>query len=229
MAGREVFAVKKFPGNISKLAADEASIATKVHHPNIVPMLGCVQVQEGTDGVLMELMSSSLLSYVQTRKKTRVWWFTITPFQPLVAVDMMLQIAEAMRYLHEKNIAHLDLKAQYILVNLISDSYLAQEGYVNLKLVDFGCSRINVNSSTTIYEPYLGTTLYRAPEIRTGKYTRCADIYGFALVSYQIMTGNEPFLKPESYREFNEKIRNGDRPKWRLIDPYISFFLENVD
>jgi hypothetical protein len=218
----EVFAMKKFPGNLSKLAADEASIATQVHHPNIVPMLGRVQVQKGTDGVLMELMSSSLLSYVQTRKQTRVWWFPITPFQPLVAVDMMLQIAEAMRYLHEKNIAHLDLKAENILVNLISDSYLAQEGYVNLKLVDFGCSRINVNSSTPLYESYVGTTLYRAPEIRTGKYTRCADIYGFALISYHIMTRNEPFPKPKSYGEFNEKIRNGDRPKWRLIDPYPS-------
>jgi hypothetical protein len=36
------------------------------------------------------------------------------------------------------------------------------------------------------------------------------------------MTGNEPFPIPESYREFNEKVRNGDRPKWRLIDPYPS-------
>jgi serine/threonine protein kinase len=216
----EVFAVKKFPGNLSELAAKEVSIATKVHHPNIVPMLGRLQVQEGTDGVLMELMSSSLLSYVQTRKKTWVSWFTITPFQPLVAIDMMLQIAEAMRYLHEKNIAHLDLKAQNILVNLIYDSYLAEEGYVNLKLGGFGCSRINVGSSTTLYESYVGTTLYRAPEIRTGKYTRSADIYGFALVSYQIMTGNEPYPKPGSFIEFNEKVRNGDMPKWRLIDPY---------
>jgi len=64
----EVFAVKKFRGSNSKLAAVEASIATAVHHPNIVPMLGRLQVQEGTDGVLMELMSSSLLSYVQARK-----------------------------------------------------------------------------------------------------------------------------------------------------------------
>jgi serine/threonine protein kinase len=153
---------------------------------------------------------------------SRVWWFTITPFQPLVAVDMMLQIAEATRYLHEKNIAHLDLKTENILVNLISDSYLAQEGYANLKLVDFGCSRINVKSSTSLYESHVGTTLYRAPKIRTGKYTRSADIYGFALVSYQIMTGNEPFPKPKSYRKFNEKVRNGGRPKWRLIDPYPS-------
>jgi hypothetical protein len=181
----EVFAVKKFWGSNSKLAAVEASIATEVHHPNIVPMLGRLQVQEGTDGVLMELMSSSLLSYVQTRKSTRVWWFTITPFQPLVVVDMMLQIAEAMRYLHEKNIAHLDLKAENILVNLNPDLYLAQEGYANLKLVDFGCSRINVKSSTTLYESYVGTTLYRAPEIRTGLYSRTVDIYSFAIVSYQ--------------------------------------------
>jgi tRNA A-37 threonylcarbamoyl transferase component Bud32 len=218
----EVFAVKKFQENLSELAAKEVSIATKVHHPNIVPMLGRLQVHEGTDEVLMELMSSSLLSYVQARKRTKVWWFTITPFDPLVGVDMMLQIAEAMRYLHENNIAHLDLKAQNILVNLISDSVLAEEGYVTLKLVDFGCSRINVNSSTKIYESYLGTTLDRAPEILTGNYTRSVDIYGFALVSYRIMTGNEPFPKPGPLKEFKEKVTKGDRPKWRLIDPYPS-------
>ena len=218
----EVFAVKKFRGSNSELAAKEASIATEVHHPNVVPMLGCLQVHEGTDGVLMGLMSSSLLSYVQARKSTRVSWFKRTPFQPLVAVDMILQIAEVMRYLHDKNIAHLDLKAENILVNLISDSYLAQEGYANLKLVDFGCSRSNVKSSTLLYESYVGTTLHRAPEIRTGLYSRTVDIYGFALVSYQIMTGDEPFPEPKSYKDFNEKVRNGDRPKWRPIDPYPS-------
>ena len=218
----EVFAMKEFCESNSKLAAIEASIATEVHHPNIVPMLGRLQVHEGRDGVLMELMSSSLLSYVQARKSTKYSWFKRTPFQPLVAVDMMLQIAEAMRYLHEKNIAHLDLKAENILVNLIFDSYLAREGYANLKLADFGCSRINVKSSTSLYESYVGTTRYRAPEIRTGLYSRTVDIYSFALVSYQIMTGNDPFSKPKSYREFNEKVKNGDRPKWRLIDPYPS-------
>ena len=36
------------------------------------------------------------------------------------------------------------------------------------------------------------------------------------------MTRNEPFLKSKSLKEFNEKVKNGDRPKWRLIDPYPS-------
>ena len=218
----EDFAVKEFCTSNSKLAAIEATIATEVHHPNVVPMLGRLQVHEDRDGVLMELMSSNLRSYVQARKTSWVSWFKRPPFQPLVVVDMMLQIAEAMRYLHEKNIAHLDLKAENILVNLISDSNLAQEGYANLKLVDFGCSRINVKSSTLLYESYVGTTIYRAPEICTGLYSRTVDIYSFAIVSYQIMTGNEPFPTPESYREFKEKVRNGDRPKWRLNDPYPS-------
>ena len=64
----EVFAVRKYCGSKSILAAIEASIATKIHHPNIVPMLGRLQVQGGSDEVLMELMSSTLLSYVQARR-----------------------------------------------------------------------------------------------------------------------------------------------------------------
>jgi serine/threonine protein kinase len=81
-------------GRSPESIAKEASIATKLHHPNIVPILGCLHVHGGANALLMELMSSYLPSYVQAINVST--WFSghkITPFQPLVAVDM--------RYLHE--------------------------------------------------------------------------------------------------------------------------------
>jgi hypothetical protein len=87
-------------GRNPEAVAKEASIATKCHHPNIIPMLetmlGCVQVHGGANALLMELMSSYLPSYVQAINDNL--WFSdrkITPFQPLVVVDM--------KYLHEDN------------------------------------------------------------------------------------------------------------------------------
>jgi hypothetical protein len=101
MAGFGIFR-EEGCGRNPEVVAKEASIATKRHHPNIIPMLetmlGCVQVHGGANALLMKLMSSYLPSYVEAINAKLSSWFyghKITPFQPLVVVDM--------KYLHEEN------------------------------------------------------------------------------------------------------------------------------
>lgn len=79
-------------------------------------------------------------------------------------------------------------------------------------------------SSTLMYKPYVGTTRYRAPEILQGRYTRTVDVYAFALVCYQILTGLEPFLHLQNLHELREKVRNGARPQCsRLFHDYCDY------
>ena len=83
----------------------------------------------------------------------------------LVVVDVMFQIASGMLYLHDMNVAHRDLKPDNILVSSLNDPILDSIGYMKVKLVDFGISKIEAQDAYE--EPTshnLGTTGFRAPE-----------------------------------------------------------------
>lgn len=225
----ELLAVKTFKRRNPESSRAEASTASKLHHPHIVPVMGCIRDRASGDPdmVVMELVKSNLISVINTRtcwRRRQGIRARCPPFPLLVALDMILQLAEAMRYLHQEKVAHLDLKPSNIVVRPVSDPELAQEGYVILKLVDFGCSESNVASSTLMYSPYVGTTRYRAPEIHQGRYTRTVDVYAFALVCYQILTGLEPFRHLQNLQELREEVRNGTRPQCsRLFHDYSDY------
>lgn len=66
----------------------------------------------------------------------------------IVAVDIMLQSAEGMRYLHGANIVHRDLKASNILIKELQS--FAGRSY-SVKLTDFGLARTKVNFVETLW------------------------------------------------------------------------------
>lgn len=84
----------------------------------------------------------------------------------------LTQIISALKYLHERNIAHLDLKPDNILVD--SD--------LNVKICDFGCCHTEFDKNKI----KLGTLYYLAPELFSGKIIdiRAADIWAFGIVMY---------------------------------------------
>ncbi len=85
-----------------------------------------------------------------------------------VVVDIMLQMARALKYMHGKGVAHLDIKPSNTLATPASVPELADQGYVDVKLVDFGEAKplSTLSSSTcTMHTANIGTTQYRAPEL----------------------------------------------------------------
>ena len=81
-------------------------------------------------------------------------------------MDIILQMAKGMSYLHEKKIAHRDLKPANVLVHKIMVDELHKDNYVNVKLADFGLSKMDAHSniSETLSQG-VGTRLYKAPEL----------------------------------------------------------------
>jgi len=136
------------------------------------------------------------------------------PLSLPLAVDIMLEIAEGMKYLHESGVMHRDLKADNVLINVVeNESYISPS--VQVKLTDFGMSKVNLNSSrfTTMG---VGTAQWRAPEVfqdeqNTEKYTNAADVYSFALVFFDVLSGEVPFANI-SKSQILGKIRCGKRP-----------------
>jgi serine/threonine protein kinase len=80
----------------------------------------------------------------------------------------MVQMARALKYMHGKGVAHLDIKPSNTLATPASVPELADQGYVDVKLVDFGEAKpfSTLSSSTcTMHTANIGTTQYRAPEL----------------------------------------------------------------
>jgi serine/threonine protein kinase len=142
-------------------------------------------------------------------------------FQLRGAIDIMLQIAEAMQYLQRKNITHRDLKSANMLINPAQIPEIAKAGYIDVKVADFGTSKI-VNATTTISPQTLmiGTTRWMAPEVtfepeedssKMKYYPLKLDVNSYAMTCYEILSGRMPF---EGIRrvEIPEMIRAGLRP-----------------
>lgn len=87
------------------------------------------------------------------------------PFSILEAIHIMLQVAEGMFFLHEKNIVHRDLKSRNILVKQMKARRVGVK-YVQAKVADFGLSRTKERSMTYSNQTQnQGTTRWMAPEM----------------------------------------------------------------
>lgn len=107
-----------------------------------------------------------------------------------------------MAYLHNRNIIHRDLKP----ANVLCDGNVAN-GHFTVKVTDFGVATEVSDGTTNIMDGSLsdketrnmtgetGTYRWMAPEvIRHENYTTNADVYSFAVMLWQFLTREDPFL-----------------------------------
>ncbi|XP_040888475.1 striated muscle preferentially expressed protein kinase-like isoform X2 [Toxotes jaculatrix] len=108
------------------------------------------------------------------------------------------QVLEGLRYLHQKNIAHLDIKPENIL--------MASPGNDQIRLCDFG-NAMKLETSEEYYCKY-GTPEYVAPEIvNQTPVSTATDIWPVGVITYLCLTGVSPFAG-ENDRATALNIRN---------------------
>eukprot|EP00697_Spironema_sp_BW2_P014993 gnl/Spiro4/5680_TR2904_c0_g1_i1.p1 gnl/Spiro4/5680_TR2904_c0_g1~~gnl/Spiro4/5680_TR2904_c0_g1_i1.p1 ORF type:complete len:317 (+),score=1.32 gnl/Spiro4/5680_TR2904_c0_g1_i1:102-953(+) len=96
------------------------------------------------------------------------------------SISLLIDAAEGMKYLHELNIIHRDLKAGNL---LITDD-------MHACVTDFGVSKLN----QTEMSKAAGTPMYMSPEIlRGGKYDPSADVYAYAFVIWEMYNRKLPY------------------------------------
>ncbi len=219
-------ALKIFAASERRSFEKEMEIMACLKHPHIVQILGYSVNQRGFFYLLMELMATDLRTYMdeilgsgdQTQMSRMSSDEDHRPFKLAVALDIMLQVAKALDYLHENRVVHRDIKSSNILVTLMPPMQSPERSVV-VKLADFGLSKFSTTSHQTIN---VGTTRYMAPEVfglddlDPGIPTRIhpfkADVYSFAITSSEILTGQIPFRDNKTFRDIQRRIMEGLRP-----------------
>ncbi|XP_044789246.2 serine/threonine-protein kinase ULK3 isoform X3 [Bubalus bubalis] len=115
-----------------------------------------------------------------------------------VARVFMQQLASALQFLHERNISHLDLKPQNILLSSLEKPHL--------KLADFGFAQhMSPRDEKHVLR---GSPLYMAPEmVCQRQYDARVDLWSVGVILYEALFGQPPFAS-RSFSELEEKIRS---------------------
>ncbi len=153
----------------------EAQSAAALSHPNIVSIFDRGESEDGTYYIAMEYLSGGTL-------KNRIVKRGALPAHTAAAVA--LQMAEALRAAHERDVIHRDIKPHNILITGLGD----------VKVTDFGIARAAASSAMTRTGHILGTAHYISPEQAMGEPVGPAsDLYSLGVVLYEMLTGELPF------------------------------------
>ncbi|CAN1792036.1 Light-sensor Protein kinase [Linum perenne] len=210
----ESFAVRHFFGNIEPMIPEIVQLGT-LCHPNVLQLLcGFTDEDKKECFLLSELMACrDIGNYIKeacgSKNSRRL------PFSLPVAIDLMLQIARGMEYLHSKKVFHGSLNPSNILVRGGGSSLL-------VKVSGFGLSTLKKKTNDTTTTGKSVTSLpfiWSAPEVleeqddNKQKFTEKSDVYSFAMVCFEILTGKVPFEDSHLQGDrMGRNIRAGERP-----------------
>jgi WNK lysine deficient protein kinase len=111
------------------------------------------------------------------------------------------QILYGIKFLHENDIIHRDIKCDNIFINGTTG---------NIIIGDFGLAK---NMEDNITKTILGTPEFMAPEIYNECYDKRIDIYSFGMALLEIVSGKTPYSECDSIPKIWKKVINGIKPK----------------
>ncbi|MCC3777574.1 serine/threonine protein kinase [Streptomyces sp. UNOB3_S3] len=159
----------------------EATAMAKLNHPGIVsvydyghepPAAG--DTGEPTAFLVMELVAGESLDALLRREGA---------LPPERALDLAVQVVEALRAAHEAGIVHRDVKPSNLLL---------RDG--RILVADFGIALPDFSPRLTASGTRLGTAPYQAPEqAARGRVTPAADLYSVGVVLHEMLAGQVPF------------------------------------
>ncbi|KAJ7653817.1 kinase-like domain-containing protein [Mycena olivaceomarginata] len=154
----------------------EALIWRQLSHPNLLPFYGLYFFQERLCLVSPWMENGHIRHFLKKE--------TCTDSSPTLQI---LDVALGLEHLHANGIVHGDLKGDNIFVTPSHRACIA----------DFGLASIVTSLSSlqfTSKPTQGGTVRYQAPEVHKGGHQdQCSDIYSFACLAYEMLTGSYPF------------------------------------
>lgn len=196
------------------LANDELSIIKNEHH--ILSQLKCrhivrlYQTIETSNEIymMMELLEGgNLFEYISKSKNLLSEWECCNYF---------IQMAKAVKYCHDNNIAHRDIKLENFVFN---------KSRTKIKLIDFGfCYKFNQTNKITVTT--CGSAYYASPEVLNSypNDPTKIDIWSLGVTLYAMLTKRLPFLTKEGFVSLYHQTEGIEK----IIPPYISDTCSNL-
>ena len=153
----------------------EARSVAQLQHPSIVTVID--RGQEGdSQYIVFEFVDGENLKELVVRKGR---------LEVREALEVAIEIAQALAFAHEHGLVHRDVKPQNVLLN----------GDGGAKVTDFGIAReVDVETGMTQTGTVLGSSNYIAPEQASGQPVDArTDVYSLGVVLYELLAGEVPF------------------------------------
>jgi serine/threonine-protein kinase len=204
---------------------DEARLAARIRHPNVVPTLDVLVHDKELILVMEYVHGESLLALIRAARQQK------TPIPLSVAVAVMVSVLHGLHAAHEARdekgeplgIVHRDISPHNILAGA--------DGMV--RVLDFGVAKAlqGRNAQTDAKLPpgtVKGKFSYMAPETLRGEpATRQADIFSAAIVFWELLTGHKLFGAPTE-QERILKVLKGDIPPPSALVPGLPIVVDMI-
>uniref|UniRef100_A0A671R6E1 Calcium/calmodulin-dependent serine protein kinase a n=1 Tax=Sinocyclocheilus anshuiensis TaxID=1608454 RepID=A0A671R6E1_9TELE len=175
--------VAKFTSSPGLSAEDlkrEASICHMLKHPHIVELLETYS-SDGMLYMVFEFMDGADLCFEIVKRADAGFVYS-----EAVASHYMRQILEALRYCHDNNIIHRDVKPHCVLL-------ASKENSAPVKLGGFGVA-IQLGESGLVAGGRVGTPHFMAPEVvKREPYGKPVDVWGCGVILFILLSGCLPF------------------------------------
>lgn len=159
----------------------EARAGAAIEHPNILPVYEAVEMRDGSLFLALRFVDGPSLSGLLRERG---------PLSPSEAVQILLQIGDALDAAHDRGLVHRDVKPANVLLEQSTNGWHAY-------LADFGLAKPNESGSEHSQAgEILGTVDYMAPEqIEGAQVDRRADVYSFGCMVYRCLTAEVPYKR----------------------------------
>mmetsp|Transcript_56575 Transcript_56575/g.132499 ORF Transcript_56575/g.132499 Transcript_56575/m.132499 type:complete len:442 (-) Transcript_56575:46-1371(-) len=198
----------------------EVKILKVLEHPNIVKLVNVFEAPTKVNLVMERCDGGELFNLLEGMEfeedGTRMW---VPPgpngeqnsfeFSEGLVVDIVYQILAAVRYMHDRNIVHRDLKLENV---LLEEPYCAADRVHHVKVVDFGFAKA-LEPTEELFSA-CGSPHYAAPEVIRAKdsgvgYRYECDMWAMGIITYTLLCCQYPF-DGENDQSIISKVQTGD-------------------
>ncbi len=185
----------------------EAKAVAQLNHPNIVPIYSYGE-SSGITYIAMQFVVGDTLKHEGQK------------FSFEEALRLLIPIARALGYAHQRGVVHRDVKPSNILI--------AEDGKWPL-LADFGLAQMTqASGKLTESGVGMGTPMYMSPEQGQGEQVdHRSDIYSLGIVLYELVTGEVPF-RADTPMAIVIKHISAPMPMPSKVNPETPDFLETI-
>ncbi|PON61406.1 Serine/threonine protein kinase [Trema orientale] len=159
---------------LEKQFISEVTLLSRLHHQNVIKFVAACRKPPVYCVITEYLSEGSLRSYLHKLEHKSL------PLKKLI--EIALDIARGMEYIHSQGVIHRDLKPENVLIDQNS----------HMKIADFGIACEEAYCDALADDP--GTYRWMAPEmIKHKSYGRKVDVYSFGLILWEMVAGTIPY------------------------------------